>query len=153
MTVPVNRDQSRETGANTGAMKTLLLRCVQTCRKAFMACFGLGGRKAPEDEEATGGGDEVVDDNDNDEEADEEADAAGDEEDDEEEEEEDEERRPLFNEEFNRRLMAHGGRSYVLNVSSGTIRTKKVRRQQQGDAIPGLRLGDYAEADYKVLAK
>ncbi|KAL8961277.1 MAG: hypothetical protein Q9193_002144 [Seirophora villosa] len=101
-------------------MKNLFLRCVQTCRKAFMMCLGLGGRKAPEDEEAIGRDDETVDDNDNDEESDEEADAAGDEEDDgeddEEEEEEDEERRPLFNGEFNRRLIAHGGRPYVLNA-------------------------------------
>ncbi|KAI4086394.1 MAG: hypothetical protein LQ344_007589 [Seirophora lacunosa] len=97
--------------------------------------------------------DEVVDDNDNDEEADEEADAAGDEEDDaagdeedddeddEEEEEEDEERRPLFNGESNRRLIAHGGRPYVLNAAPPVF----------GDDSDEER--DYAKADYKVLAK
>lgn len=64
-----------------------------------MMCLGLGGRKAPEDEEADAAGDEEDDD-----------------EDDEEEEEEDEERCSLFNGESNRRLIAHGGRPYVLNA-------------------------------------
>ncbi|KAI4194348.1 MAG: hypothetical protein LQ348_002657 [Seirophora lacunosa] len=105
-------------------MKNLFLRCVQTCRKAFMMCLGLGGRKAPEDEEADAAGDEEDDD-----------------EDDEEEEEEDEERCSLFNGESNRRLIAHGGRPYVLNAAPPVF----------GDDSDEER--DYAKADYKVLAK